>query len=182
MKTLIIKGAIHTSPALTSFFKWAAGLRNWLLHLLLGCWEWRMQVSKRSETLRDAHGKWAEGKVLLGHIANSSGKQRKMVNMLLNVSSPEIINPHLQRVLYYFPAGFTQSSTLSFSWGSANVLCKKEHSKHLRLAGSYCLCCTFSTQAQSIQKQWAQLYFSNTLRAVKCGLPIIFIFNEISTT
>lgn len=73
----IIKEAIHTSPTLTYFPNAAAGLRNRLLHLLLGCWEWRMQMSKRAETLRAAHGKRAEGKVLLGYRANCSGEQSK---------------------------------------------------------------------------------------------------------
>lgn len=101
-------------------------------------------------------------------------------HFLLNVSSPEVVNPHLQWVLCYFPGGFTQSSTLSFSsGGSANALCKEPHSKHLRLDGSCCCCCTFSTLPQSTQKQWPQLCSSDTLWAVKCGLPIIFAFNEM---
>lgn len=77
-RRLTVKGAIHTNPRLTYFPSAAAEFRNWLLNLLLRYQEWMIQMSKRSETLRDeGYDKRAKGKLFLANLANYNDKQHK---------------------------------------------------------------------------------------------------------
>lgn len=105
-KLTIIKGAIHTSPALTYFPTQLLDLGNWFLNLLLAFWAQKMQM--------------AGGKVFLADIATAVVSTVKMVNNPMGVwklsifqCMSQVLSSYdlwLQRVLHHFFAGFTWSS------------------------------------------------------------------------